>query len=121
RLLAIGVLVLTSVWALWPRTTIERVQRDGVFSYDTVKRIPLKRGLDLRGGMHLALEIDDSQGTVGDPDDALARAERVVRSRIDEFGVAEPLVQRVGDDRLIVELPGIDDPERAIEVVQQSA
>src|SRR5690606_27397008 len=87
----------------------------------TVKRVPLKRGLDLRGGMHLALEIDDSQGAVGDREDALMRAERVVRSRIDQFGVSEPLVQRVGGDRLIIELPGIDDPERAIEVVQQSA
>lgn len=121
RLLIIGVLIAASVAALWPRTTIERVEHDGVFSYDTVKRFPLKRGLDLRGGMHMALEVDQSQGTVADPADAIARAERVVRSRIDEFGVAEPLVQRVGETRLIVELPGIDDPERAIEVVQQSA
>lgn len=121
RLLAIAAMILASVWALWPRTTIERVQRDGVFVYDTVQRVPLKRGLDLRGGMHLALEIDESQGMVGDKADAIMRAERVVRSRIDEFGVAEPLVQRIGSDRLIVELPGIDDPERAIDVVQQSA
>src|SRR5690606_4027131 len=121
RLIVVAALVVASIAALWPRTTIERVQRDGVFSYDTVKRVPLKRGLDLRGGMHLALEVDQSQGTVADPADAIARAERVVRSRIDEFGVAEPLVQRIGETRLIVELPGIDDPERAIEVVQQSA
>ncbi len=121
RLIVIAVLVVASIAALWPRTTIERVQRDGVFSYDTVKRVPLKRGLDLRGGMHMALEVDESQGTVADPADAIARAERVVRSRIDEFGVAEPLVQRIGETRLIVELPGIDDPQRAIEVVQQSA
>ncbi|HLV24725.1 MAG TPA: protein translocase subunit SecD [Gemmatimonadales bacterium] len=121
RLLIVGLLVAASIVALWPRTTIERVERDGVFAYDTVKRFPVKRGLDLRGGMHLALEVDQSQGTVADPADAIARAERVVRSRIDEFGVAEPLVQRIGETRLIVELPGIDDPERAIEVVQQSA
>jgi preprotein translocase subunit SecD len=121
RLIVVAVLVVASIAALWPRTTIERVQRDGVFSYDTVKRVPLKRGLDLRGGMHMALEVDQTQGTVADPADAIARAERVVRSRIDEFGVAEPLVQRIGETRLIVELPGIDDPQRAIEVVQQSA
>lgn len=121
RLIVVAALVVASIAALWPRTTIERVQRDGVFSYDTVKRVPLKRGLDLRGGMHMALEVDESQGTVADPADAIARAERVVRSRIDEFGVAEPLVQRIGETRLIVELPGIDDPQRAIEVVQQSA
>ena len=122
RFLTIGALILASVWALWPRDTIERVNHeDGSHTYVTVKRVPLKRGLDLRGGMHLALEIDDSQGSVADREDALVRAERVVRSRIDQFGVSEPLVQRVGGDRLIVELPGIDDPQRAIEVVQQSA
>ncbi len=120
RLIAIAALVLVSAWSLWPRTTIERVNRGGVISFDTVSRVPLKRGLDLRGGMHLALEIDDSRGAVADPSDALDRAERVVRNRIDQFGVAEPVVQRVGDERLIVELPGIDDPERAIELVQQS-
>jgi preprotein translocase subunit SecD len=45
----------------------------------------------------------------------------VVRQRIDEFGVAEPVVQKAGTDRIIVELPGIDDPERAQDVVQKSA
>src|SRR5262249_54499937 len=52
---------------------------------------------------------------------ALERALKVVRTRIDEFGVAEPVVQKVGNDRIIVELPGIDDPQRATQVVQKSA
>ena len=49
-------------------------------------------------------------GAVTDKADALDRAMKVVRNRIDEFGVSEPIVQRVGDTRIIVELPGIDDP-----------
>lgn len=121
RLLTIAGLILASVWALWPRTVIERVKRDGVFVYDTVERVPLKRGLDLQGGMYLALEIDESRGVVANKPDALDRALKVVRNRIDEFGVAEPVVQKVGDNRIIVELPGIDDPERAEQVVQQTA
>ena len=121
RLLLIAGMLLAAAWALWPRTVIERVKRDGVFVYDTVQRVPLKRGLDLQGGMYLALEIDESRGTVADKADALDRALKVVRNRIDEFGVAEPVVQRVGDDRIIVELPGIDDPERAQAVVQETA
>jgi preprotein translocase subunit SecD len=121
RLLTIAGLVLASVWALWPRTVIERVKRDGVFVYDTVERVPLKRGLDLQGGMYLALEIDESRGVVANKADALERALKVVRNRIDEFGVAEPVVQKVGDNRIIVELPGIDDPERAEQVVQKTA
>lgn len=121
RILTIVAMVLASVWALWPRTVVERVKRDGVFVFDTVQRVPLKRGLDLQGGMYIALEVDESKGAIIDKADALQRAVTVVRNRIDEFGVAEPTVQTVGDSRIIVELPGIDDPERAEQVVQQAA
>ncbi len=121
RVLLIAGLLAASVWALFPRTVVERVKRDGVFVYDTVKRVPLKRGLDLQGGMHLTLEVDESKQTVANKSEALDRALKVVRQRIDEFGVAEPVVQKVGDERLIVELPGIDDAERAQDVVQKSA
>src|SRR5690348_14784003 len=114
-------LILMSGWFLFPRTVIERVQRNGVYVYDTVSRVPLKRGLDLQGGMHVELEVDESKGNVPDKSKALENALKVVRNRIDEFGVSEPLVQKAGNDRIIVELPGIDDPQRAQDVVQKSA
>ena len=121
RLLCIAALCAASIWALFPRTVIERVKRNGEFVYDTVRRVPLKRGLDLQGGMHLALEVDDSKGVVADKSKAIDNALKVVRNRIDEFGVSEPVVQKAGNDRIIVELPGIDDPRRAQDVVQKSA
>jgi preprotein translocase subunit SecD len=121
RLLTIVALVLASAWALYPRMVVERVKRNGVFVMDTTKRVPLKLGLDLQGGMNLTLEIDESKGVVANKAEALDRALKVVRTRIDEFGVAEPVVQKVGNDRIIVQLPGIDDPDRATEVVQKSA
>ncbi len=114
-------LIAASLWALFPRTVVERVKRNGEFVYDTVRRVPLKRGLDLQGGMHLALEVDESKGAVPDKSKAIDNALKVVRNRIDEFGVSEPLVQKAGNDRIIVELPGIDDPRRAQDVVQKSA
>ena len=121
RLLVILGLILASVWALFPRTVVERVKRNGEFVYDTVRRVPLKRGLDLQGGMHLALEVDESKGAVANKSEAIDRALKVVRTRIDQFGVSEPVVQKAGNDRIIVELPGIDDPQRAQDVVQKSA
>lgn len=121
RIATIVAMILGSLFALWPRTVVERVKRDGRFVYDTVQRVPLKRGLDLQGGMYLALEVDESGGTVANKEDALDRALRVVRNRIDEFGVAEPIVQKAGANRITVELPGVDDPERAEAVVQQAA
>jgi len=121
RILVILALIGASVWALFPRTVVERVKRNGEFVYDTVRRVPLKRGLDLQGGMHLALEVDESKGPVPDKSKAIDNALKVVRNRIDEFGVSEPVVQKAGNDRIIVELPGIDDPRRAQDVVQKSA
>src|SRR5438105_13476287 len=114
-------LIAASIWALFPRTVVERVKRNGEFVYDTVRRVPLKRGLDLQGGMHLSLEVDESKGRVPDKSKAIDNALKVVRNRIDEFGVSEPVVQKAGNDRIIVELPGIDDPRRAQDVVQKSA
>src|SRR5665647_1631424 len=109
RILIIIGLILASVAALFPRTVTERVKRGDGFVYDTVRRVPLKRGLDLQGGMHLALEVDESKGAIPKKSEAIDRALKVVRTRIDQFGVSEPLVQKSGNDRIIVELPGIDD------------
>ena len=121
RVLLILALLGLSAWSLFPRKVVERVKRGDGFVYDTVTRVPLKRGLDLQGGMHLALEIDESKGTVANKSEALDRAIKVVRTRIDEFGVSEPVVQKSGEDQIIVELPGIDDPQRAMGVVQKNA
>src|SRR5689334_7969694 len=108
RIAVILALIAASLWALFPRTTIERVRRNGIFVPDTVRRIPLRRGLDLQGGMHLALEIDQSKAGTGlNVSEAIDRALKVVRMRINEFGVSEPVVQKAGTDRIIVELPGI--------------
>ena len=96
RLLAIALMIGASVWALFPRTVVERVEHgDGIFVDTTVRRVPLKLGLDLRGGMYLALEVDESQQAVADVSDALDRALTVVRSRIDEFGVAALSLRRI--------------------------
>ncbi len=123
RLLLILVLVVASVWALWPRTVKVREfdRKLGQYHDTTRTRVPLKRGLDLQGGMYLALEVDEAKGVVQNKGEAIDRALKVVRNRIDEFGVSEPVVQKVGNDRIVVELPGIDDPQRAEGLVQNSA
>jgi preprotein translocase subunit SecD len=123
RLLVIAIALGVSIFLLVPRDVTSRTyNRETGRMQDTVtKEMPIKLGLDLRGGMHLALEIDESKGPVADCSEAIRRAERVVRTRIDEFGTTEPVVQVVGDCRLIVELPGIADAERAKNIVQRTA
>jgi preprotein translocase subunit SecD len=123
RLLLIGALVVLCVWFVVPRSTTVRVREPdtGRMKDTTVRRVPINMGLDLQGGIHIALEVDESKGPVPDCADAIQRAERVVRTRINEFGTTEPVVQIVGRCRLIVELPGEKDPERAKAVVQRTA
>ncbi len=106
-----------------PRTITvrERDPQTGVMLDRTEKRVPLKLGLDLQGGMHLALELDQSKQVSADPKRDLDLALTVLRKRIDEFGVTEPLIQKVGDSRIVVELAGITEPARAKAIVQRSA
>src|SRR5215210_1416648 len=122
RLLLIAALVVASVYFLFPRNiTLRERGADGVMRDTLVTRVPLKRGLDLQGGMHLALELDQSRQVSADPKKDLDLALTVLRKRIDEFGVEEPLVQKSGDDRIVVELAGITEPARAKAIVQRSA
>jgi preprotein translocase subunit SecD len=123
RLILIGLLVVFSVWQLVPRDTTERVRdvTTGLMKDTVVRRVPINYGLDLQGGIHLALEVDQSKGPVPDPAEAIRRAERVVRVRVNEFGTKEPVVQVVGGNRLIVELPGESDPARAKSIIQRTA
>jgi len=123
RLLLIAGLIALSIFYLVPRnvTLRERDIQSGVMTDRTEKRVPLKLGLDLQGGMHLALELDQSKQVSADPKRDLQLALTVLRKRIDEFGVTEPLIQQVGDDRIVVELAGIKDPVRAKAIVQRSA
>src|SRR6266571_263186 len=123
RLIAIGILLVLCIWALIPANTTQRVRdaATGRMKDTTVRRVPINLGLDLQGGIHLALEVDQSKGPVPDCADAIQRAERVVRTRMDEFGTKEPVVQIQGRCRLIVELACEKDPARARGVIQRTA
>jgi preprotein translocase subunit SecD len=111
RLIVIGAVSLLSAWTL----AGPLLKADG--------QSPLRLGLDLQGGTHLVLQVQDPEGVMT-PDarsDAADRAREVIMNRIDQFGVREPTVQRVGLDRIIVELAGIQDVDRAKAIIEQTA
>jgi SecD/SecF fusion protein len=81
---------------------------------------PARLGLDLRGGTQIVLEAKDSPDRRVDGD-TLARTLEVLRRRVDQLGVTEPTLQRSGERRVIVELPGVYDPEEAVEVIGRTA
>ncbi len=79
----------------------------------------LRLGLDLQGGLRVVLQAETP-----DPDiDDLLAARNIIENRVNEFGVAEPLIQTSGGDRIIVELPGLtaEDQQRALDLIGQQA
>jgi len=89
------------------------------FTFPLQKRISL--GLDLQGGMHLLLKVDTSKLSGRAKDEAADRAVEVVRNRIDQFGVRETSIQKQGVDELVVQLPGVTDRERALDIIGKTA
>jgi SecD/SecF fusion protein len=89
------------------------------FSFPLDKRINL--GLDLQGGMHLLLKVDSSKLSDKAKVDAADRAIEVIRNRIDQFGVRETSIQKQGTDEIVVQLPGVTDRDRALEIIGRTA
>ncbi len=83
----------------------------------------LNLGLDLKGGMQLLLEVDFSEVKINkaDKENAVQSAIEIIRNRIDQFGVTEPSIQRIGENRILVQLPGIQEFDRAKNLIGRTA
>ena len=80
----------------------------------------IRQGLDLQGGTHVVLEAQDTeQAKVND--DAMNRVVKIMEKRVNELGLTEPIIQREGTNRVIVELPGVKDPDKAIAILGKTA
>ena len=82
---------------------------------------PIKLGLDLMGGVHMVYQADLSQIPADERGAAIEADITAIRSRVDAFGVTEPVIQKQGDDRILVQLPGISEVEKAKAVIGQTA
>ena len=76
----------------------------------STRDLQIKEGLDLRGGLQVLLEADVPANQAVDRD-AIQTAKQIVENRVNGLGVSEPLIQVQGDRRIVVELPGISDPD----------
>ena len=135
------VFVLASVWTLWPTfqfyslpakerqevlqarpsdatTEAERLKLE---KYAKLREKAIKLGLDLQGGMYLLLEVDTSKLGPAEAKNAVEQARQIINNRIDQFGVAEPSIQRQGVNRILIQLPGLLDQERAKSLIGQTA
>lgn len=132
----VGLLLLTAVLVWISMSTLEYTfppAIDGVTQEEPVpwwatllpwqgsqqRSIKVHEGLDLQGGLQVVLEADLPEGQeLGDGSMQAARV--IVENRVNALGVTEPLVQLQGEDRIIVELPGISDPELAISTIRET-
>jgi protein-export membrane protein SecD len=124
----IGVVLVTvlALWYLYPTYryySLSPAQREALPPNELrdLRRKAIHLGLDLQGGMHLVLEVDRSRLNAAEAADAPERALEVIRRRIDQFGVAEPLIQLEGEDRIVLQLPGLTDRARARELIGKTA
>jgi preprotein translocase subunit SecD len=98
-----------TLWTILPLDS-NRLGRDG-----------LKLGLDLVGGVHLVYQADFADNMTADEKDAaLERTIITIENRIDKYGVVEPIIQRMGDDRILIQLPGFTDIDSAKQLVEQT-
>jgi preprotein translocase subunit SecD len=86
-----------------------------------LNQVEMRLGLDLQGGSQLTIQVRPSEDVRTITPEVMEAVQSVVRNRVDGLGVAEPIVQTVGDDRILVQLPGISDPEQAERVLGGTA
>ncbi len=119
-------LVLLALWSLYPTFRYYTLSPEARAQLPRSELLNLKKksinlGLDLQGGMYILLEVDRSKLKPEEVEGAVDRAIEVIRNRIDQWGVFEPSIQKVGEGRILVQLPGVLDRERAHSLIGRTA
>ena len=92
-----------------------------IASIVAITQSPARLGLDLQGGSQLTLQVMTTEAVPQITPDKLEAVQAVVRNRIDEDGTLEPVIQSVGADQILVQLPGVSDPEAAERLLKKAA
>ena len=87
----------------------------------TLTNLPLQLGLDLRGGSQLTIQLQTTPEVPEITNEKLEGVRTVIDKRVNGLGVSEAVVQSVGNDRILVQLPGVSDPETAERVLGGTA
>ncbi|MBU1808545.1 MAG: protein translocase subunit SecD [Candidatus Omnitrophica bacterium] len=115
KILGIVAAVVVSGMLIWPPFTTKDDKGN------VIQKGKVNLGLDLQGGMHVVLKVDTTKLPLDAKKDAIDRAMEIIRNRIDQFGVGEMSIQRQGTDNIIVQLPGVTDRDRALEIIGRTA
>ncbi len=129
RIVITLILVAAAVYYSWPTIKFwtmpaadqERLAESNPARLFDMKQEAIRLGRDLQGGMYVVLRVQMEQLDNKSRTDAVDRALQIIRNRIDQFGVTEPMIQKQGNDRIVVELPGFTDTERAQKLIGETA
>jgi len=129
RILITVILIILGGMAYWDTFTLwtmspearQEMQDNDPGNLLELQQKAIRLGLDLQGGIHTVLRVEMEKLDEASRKGAVDRAIQILRNRIDGLGVAEPVIQKQGNDRIIVDLPGYADPERAEELIGQTA
>jgi preprotein translocase subunit SecD len=110
NLIITAIIALVAGWLAWPTNT--EINPTGL-GIPYRRDIAIKEGLDLQGGIQVLLQADVQPGQTVDRDTLLA-ARQIVEQRVNALGVSEPVIQLAENNRIIVELPGVRNPDDAI-------
>ncbi len=126
RLIIILVVFVGGLWLLYPTYRVltmpqEEKEKMNPYEFQKLMRNSLNLGLDIQGGMYMVLSIDKSKLKPEQAKDAADRVVEVIRNRVDQLGVFEPVIQKVGEDKIIVQLPGVVSKERARMIIGKTA
>lgn len=124
--LALIVLALIAFWdtfRLWTMSDAEqaKIQERDPGELLQLQQEAIRLGLDLQGGIHVVLRVKLEELDKGLRSDAVDRAMQIIRNRVDGLGVAEPVIVKQGNNRIIIDLPGYTDAERAEDLIGQTA
>jgi preprotein translocase subunit SecD len=111
-LVIIAIITFVAAWIDLPGETLDI----GGFK----ERHPVRQGLDLQGGLQVLLEANPPAGQSVDSN-TMSGTRDTLERRVNGLGVSEPLIQTRGDNQIVVELPGVQDPDQAIAVLQETA
>ena len=126
---SVFVVLAISVWLLWPTITLLRMSDEAIDDlkvndparYNELLDKSIRLGLDLQGGTYLVLEVDLEGIDTAEQQNIVDQALKVIRNRVDQYGVSEPSIQQEGDNRIVIQLPGLPDVERATRLINKTA
>jgi preprotein translocase subunit SecD len=127
RLIFILILTLLAIAVVWPQKPGNYIPGGDALPGNpgihlgSFARQGAKLGLDLQGGTQLTLQADLSQVPADQQSSAMQGVLNVISRRVNAYGVAEPEIQQLGSDRIIVQLPGLKDTEQAKQLIGQTA